>query len=200
MQHGRYHLDLRIHLEHHPDRLTAFGVFNASTRNGQDLTSYLAAPLSPALGASLTAGVHRHLAVHRLRRRYRRLLRELIAETVAVANLPLMRIERHLAPELTALNTAGAWNGHVPVTAINMAILACAALLYGYRWVVFSNERSADEPTLESAAGEPVNHQYSKSLAFETGFRTAIHTHVAGDLEVFSLLRPLGEAAVTRDG
>ncbi|MEE4175375.1 MAG: endonuclease domain-containing protein [Xanthomonadales bacterium] len=122
----------------------------------------------------------------------------LIAETVAVAELPLLRIERHLAPELMRLNAAGAWNGHVPVTAINMAILACAAILYGHRWVVFSNERSAEEPTLHTADGEPVNHQYSKSLEFERAFRGMIRRYVARDLEVFSLLRDLGEAAVTR--
>ncbi len=122
----------------------------------------------------------------------------LIGDTAEAAGLSLLRIERHLAPGLMAMNAEGAWNGHVPVTAINMAILACAALLYGHRWVVFSNERSADEPTLDSGSGEAVNHQYSKSLAFETGFRTAVRNHVAGDLEVFSLLRPLGEAAVTR--
>jgi hypothetical protein len=122
----------------------------------------------------------------------------LIAETVAVSGLPLMRIERHLAPELMALNAGGAWNGHVPVTAINMAILACAAVLHDTRWVVFSNERSAEEPTLHTPGGEPVNHQYSKSLAFERAFQAVITRYVAADLRVFSLLRSLGEAAVTR--
>ena len=122
----------------------------------------------------------------------------LIAETVAVSGLPLLRIERHLAPELLALNEAGAWNGHVPVTAINMAILACAAVLLDTRWVVFSNERSAEEPTLHTPDGEPVNHQYSKSLAFERAFQSVTRRYVASDLRVFSLLRSLGEAAVTR--
>ncbi len=121
---------------------------------------------------------------------------ELIADTVRAAGLPLIRIERRLAPRLMEMNAAGAWNGHVPVTAINMAILTCAALLYGYRWVVFSNERSADQPTLFDAAGRPVNHQYSKSLDFERRFRGVVHDRVAPDLEVFSLIRPLSEAAV----
>ena len=122
----------------------------------------------------------------------------LIAETVAASGLPLLRVERHLAPELTALNAAGAWNGHVPVTAINMAILACTALLQDFAWVVFSNERSAEEPTLHTPDGEPVNHQYSKSLAFERAFQAVLARYVAADLRVFSLLRSLGEAAVTR--
>lgn len=122
----------------------------------------------------------------------------LIGDTVRAAGLPLIRIQRHIAPRLMEMNAAGAWNGHVPVTAINMAILSCAAILYGYRWVVFSNERSAEEPTLFDASGTAVNHQYSKSLEFERAFREVVAERVAGDLEVFSLLRPLGEAAVTR--
>lgn len=120
----------------------------------------------------------------------------LIGDTVRAAKLPLLRIQRELAPRLKEMNRAGAWNGHVPITAINMAILSCAALLYGYRWVVFSNERSAEQATLTGRDGQAVNHQYSKSLAFERQFRNVIHERVAPDLEVFSLLRSLSEAAV----
>jgi hypothetical protein len=120
----------------------------------------------------------------------------LVAETVAAAGLPLLRIERRLAPELAELNRAGAWNGHVPVTAINSLVLLCAAILYGFRWVVFANERSADEATLEDARGRAVNHQYSKSLAFEGALADRVERTVAGGLEYCSLLRPLWEVAV----
>lgn len=120
----------------------------------------------------------------------------LIGETARRAGLPLLRIERHLAPELADMNRAGALNGHVPVTAIHAAILACAAILYGYGWVVFSNERSADEPTRGGDGGHPVNHQYSKSLVFERDWRQVIRRTIAADLECFSLLRPLTELAI----
>lgn len=122
----------------------------------------------------------------------------LIGETVKVAKLPLIRIERSLAPELAGMNQAGAWNGHVPVTAINSAILLCAAILYGYRYIVFSNERSADEATLALADGTPVNHQYSKSSAFEAAFRAVISSHVSPDIEYFSILRPFSELEIVR--
>ena len=69
----------------------------------------------------------------------------LIGDTVKAAGLPLIRIQRDLSPELTDMNAAGAWNGHIPVTAINSAILLCAGLLYGYRYIVFANESSANE-------------------------------------------------------
>jgi len=123
---------------------------------------------------------------------------KLIGDTVAATGLPLLRIRRALAPELEALNAAGAWNGHVPVTAINSAILVCAAILYGYRYVVFSNERSADEATLITPDGTVVNHQYSKTSAFEESFRTVLRAYVSRDIEYFSILRPFSELDVVR--
>jgi UDP-N-acetylmuramoylalanine--D-glutamate ligase len=122
----------------------------------------------------------------------------LIAETVREAGLPLLRIGRELAPELAAMNRAGAWNGHVPVTAINSAILLCAAILYGCRYVVFSNERSADEATLHAADGREINHQYSKGSAFEGAFRAQIARRVSPAIEYFSVLRPFSELAVVQ--
>ena len=122
----------------------------------------------------------------------------LIAETVRAAKLPLIRIERTLAPELGEINRMGAWNGHVPVTAINSAILLCAAILYGFRYIVFSNERSADEATLTMPDGTAVNHQYSKSSGFEKAFRDVISSHVSPDIEYFSILRPFSELDIVR--
>jgi len=122
----------------------------------------------------------------------------LIYDTVRAAGLPLLSIRRRLAPELAAMNQAGAWNGHVPVTAINSAILLCAAILYGCRYVVFANERSADEATLVTAEGREVNHQYSKSSAFEARFRAIVGARVAPDIEYFSILRPFSELGVVQ--
>lgn len=123
---------------------------------------------------------------------------ELIADTVQAAGLPLIQIQRKLSPLLAEMNAAGAWNGHVPVTAINSAILLCASLLYGHRYVVFANEASANEPTLTDANGTEINHQYSKSLAFEQAFRKVIQARVSCNVQYFSLLRPYGEIAITR--
>jgi len=122
---------------------------------------------------------------------------ELIAHCAARTALPRLNIGRALAPQLFEMNRAGAWNGHIPVTAINSAILALAAIVYGHDTVVFSNEHSASAPTLESD-GREVNHQWSKGYAFEQAFGAYLTTHVASDLCYFSLLRPLSELAVTR--
>ena len=121
----------------------------------------------------------------------------LIAACVARTGLPGLNVGRQLAPELFEYNKLGAWNGHIPVTAINSAILALAALLYGYDSVVFSNERSASSATLEYA-GQAVNHQWSKGWAFEARLAAWLRSHVAADLSYCSLLRPLSELAVTR--
>ena len=121
----------------------------------------------------------------------------LIAAVAARTGLPMLHIGRELSPVLFDYNRMGAWNGHIPVTAINSAILACAAVLHGLDSIAFANERSASAATLEYAGGQ-VNHQWSKGWAFEQAFAMWLHTHVAGDLDYFSLLRPFSELAVTR--
>lgn len=122
---------------------------------------------------------------------------QLIATCAERTGLPRLNVGRALAPELFEFNRQGAWNGHIPVTAINSAILVLAALLHGAGQVVFSNERSASYGSLIPGTGE-VNHQWSKSWAFERAFGEHVERHVAADLRYYSLLRPLGELAVAR--
>ncbi|KAA2285211.1 UDP-N-acetyl-alpha-D-muramoyl-L-alanyl-L-glutamate epimerase [Arenimonas fontis] len=121
----------------------------------------------------------------------------LIAACAQRTGLPPLNVQRALSPRLFELNKAGALNGHIPVTAVNSAILAVAALLRGAGQVVFSNERSASYGSLIPGTGE-VNHQWSKSWAFERAFAAHLRSHVAADLRYYSLLRPFSELAVAR--
>jgi len=121
----------------------------------------------------------------------------LIAACAERTGLPMLNIQRELAPGLFELNRLGAWNGHIPVTAVNSAILAVAAVLYGYDSIAFANERSASVATLEYD-GLQVNHQWSKGYAFEQLLGDWLRTHVAADLDYCSLLRPYSELAITR--
>lgn len=121
----------------------------------------------------------------------------LIAACAERTGLPTLNIQRELAPALFELNQRGAWNGHIPVTAVNSAILAVAAILYGHDSIAFANERSASAATLEYE-GQQVNHQWSKGYAFEQLLGDWLHTHVAADLDYCSLLRPFSELAITR--
>ncbi len=107
-------------------------------------------------------------------------------------------IARQVDPGLAELNRQGAWNGHVPITAINAAVLVLVALTQGFDRVVFANERSADAATLTAADGEAVNHQYSKSHAFERRFDEWVRHYVDPQLRVFSLLRRDSELAICR--
>jgi len=109
------------------------------------------------------------------------------------------QIERRLDPALAEINRRGAWNGHVPVTAINAAILVLAALLLDYDRVAFANERSASEASRMDARGRAVNHQFSKSYEFEVMLADWIERYVHGSLRVFSLLRRDRELAICRD-
>ena len=122
---------------------------------------------------------------------------QLIAACAAQTGLPTLNIGRQLAPQLFDYNRQGAWNGHIPVTAVNSAILAFAAVVLGVDQVVFSNEHSASYGSLIPGTGE-VNHQWSKGWAFESAFGEHLRSHVAADLKYYSLLRPLSELAVAR--
>lgn len=122
---------------------------------------------------------------------------QLIRACAERTGLPTLNLGRQLAPELFDYNRLGAWNGHIPVTAVNSAILVFAAILLGVDQVVFSNERSASYGSLIEGTGE-VNHQWSKGWAFEQAFGEHVQRHVAADLHYYSLLRPLSELAVAR--
>ncbi len=122
---------------------------------------------------------------------------QLIKACAERTGLPTLNLGRSLAPQLFDYNREGAWNGHIPVTAINSSIMVFAALLLGVDQVVFSNERSASYGSLIEGTGE-VNHQWSKGWAFESAFGAHVQRTVAADLNYYSLLRPLSELAVAR--
>ncbi len=127
---------------------------------------------------------------------------QLIAACAGQTGLPTLNVGRALAPKLFDYNRQGAWNGHIPVTAVNSAILVLTALLHGVDQVVFSNERSASYGSMivaeDGTTTKEVNHQWSKGWAFESTFGEYLQAHVAADLHYYSLLRPLSELAVAR--
>jgi UDP-N-acetyl-alpha-D-muramoyl-L-alanyl-L-glutamate epimerase len=120
-----------------------------------------------------------------------------IERPAAVTGLPVVRAGREIDPQLLRSRELGFRNGHVPVTGILSAIAVMAGLLAGRDTVVMSNEWSASVATLE-AGGRPVNHQYSKSAAFEDGFRQVLAGALGGQVSYFSALRPFSELWVAR--
>ena len=118
-------------------------------------------------------------------------------------------VRRTIDPRLLELNAAGYLNGHTPFSALLAVLGVTAAALYGYARVIVSNERSAEEGGVEYL-GEQINHQYSKTLRFETAFREYCRRYLAPSekqilrsaqddtVEYFSLLRPLYELQIAR--
>lgn len=119
--------------------------------------------------------------------------------TAAAEGVPLMHVARALDPALLELNRRGAYNGHVPITAIVSCAAVVAALLAGCDAVVMANERSASAGNLDwEEFGGTVNHQYSKGWEAERDLAAAVRDDVAADLSYFSLLRPWSELAIAR--
>ncbi len=121
-----------------------------------------------------------------------------IQQTIERAGLPALQVHRQLDPLLFELNRQGAYNGHVPITAIVSLLATATAILHQHQAIIFSNERSASQGNLIYDNGFEVNHQFSKSLAFEEQLAHTINTTVSPDLDYFSLLRPFSELDIAR--
>src|SRR5258706_11745289 len=106
-------------------------------------------------------------------------------------------VRRTIDPFLLELNKAGYLNGHTPFSAYLAFLGVTTAFLFGYPRVIAANERSSDEGNVQYLDNE-VNHQYSKTLRFETAFRWYTQTYLTAEVNYFSLLRPLYAIQVSR--
>jgi UDP-N-acetyl-alpha-D-muramoyl-L-alanyl-L-glutamate epimerase len=193
--------------------LAEFAYRNALDLSGLTLTGPVAAASGPArpVGGDgvlvpFGGGIDSIVTVEKIRRRNEDLALfvvsrpgdtyDAIEHPAAVTGLPVRRATREIDPQLLRSAENGFLNGHVPVTGIISAIAVLAAVLDGRGDVVMSNEWSASIPTLEYQ-GKPVNHQYSKSAAFEAGFRSVLAQH--GLPGYFSYLRDRTELWVGRE-
>lgn len=119
----------------------------------------------------------------------------IIDELAHSMGLPMIDVRRQLSPALFDLNASGALNGHIPVTAYVSILSVLVAILYDFDAVAMSNERSANEGNIDFK-GLTINHQWSKSLEFETMLRRYIKETIQDNTEYFSLLRPLSELKI----
>ena len=106
-------------------------------------------------------------------------------------------VTRSIDGTLLRLNEEGYLNGHTPFSAYLAFSSTACAVLFGHKDVVVSNERSSNEGNVTFQERE-INHQYSKSFEFEEGFRDYLQRYIAGDINYFSLLRPLYELQIAR--
>ena len=107
----------------------------------------------------------------------------------------LITVKRIFDRSLLNLNSKGYLNGHTPFSAIVAFSAEITAYLNGLKYVVLSNESSANESTV---VGQSVNHQYSKSLEFESDFHNYEQKYLNTGAYYFSFLRPLAEFQIAK--
>jgi hypothetical protein len=107
---------------------------------------------------------------------------------------PPLVARRVIDPNLLELNRQGYLNGHTPFSALLAFVSTLVAYQNGIESVVASNESSASEGNVEHD-GVVVNHQYSKSFAFELLFRDYLQ-RLQLPVNYYSLLRPLNELQI----
>jgi hypothetical protein len=124
--------------------------------------------------------------------------RKAIEDCIETAGFPTekaVRYYRSLDPLMLEMNAQGYLNGHTPFSALLAFISLTAACLWKKKYIMLSNEASANEPTIP---GTNINHQYSKSLEFESAFRAYTHEFISPDYEYLSFLRPFNELQIAR--
>ena len=117
-------------------------------------------------------------------------------ETARVGGIPeeqLIIARRSLDERMLSLNKQGFLNGHTPFSALVAFSSVLSAYVHGIGHVALSNEASANEATIPDTQ---INHQYSKSLAFESDFIAYEARHIGSGVRYFSFLRPLNELAI----
>ena len=119
-------------------------------------------------------------------------------ETVETAGYDIGKrcyVKRTLDKNMLELNAKGFLNGHTPFS----SIVAFSGLLVAYlnkrKYIVLSNEASANESTIYE---EEVNHQYSKSYEFEEDFNKYVKENIFKNIKYFSLLRTVSEYQIAK--
>lgn len=124
--------------------------------------------------------------------------RNSVSATVTTAGLSensLITAKRNFDRSLVELNKKGYLNGHTPFSSIVAFSAEITAYLRGLKYIVLSNEDSANESTV---AGQSVNHQYSKSFEFEKDFHYYEENFLGTGIYYFSFLRPLSEFQIAK--
>ena len=108
-------------------------------------------------------------------------------------SLDSCEVKRVIDKGIVELNNEGFLNGHTPFSAIVAFVSYLVAYLTNRKYIILSNEGSANEPTV---LGTNINHQYSKTYEFENDFYEYTKKIFKIDIKYFSLLRPIKELQI----
>lgn len=106
-------------------------------------------------------------------------------------------VRRELSSNINEVIKNWAYNWHVPITWMIAFVLELVKYLYDYKYVVISNEKSADFWNTFKF-GIKINHQYSKSFEFEKDFKEYVSRYINKDSLYFSILRPFYEIYIAK--
>jgi hypothetical protein len=104
-------------------------------------------------------------------------------------------VKRKVDPLLIKLIQKGFLNGHTPITAVVSNLAVFCAMLFGYKSVAMSCEKSADEGNTKYLE-KIINHQYSKTSDFEKKFRKYIKKYLSKNINYFSFLRKFSDLQI----
>jgi UDP-N-acetyl-alpha-D-muramoyl-L-alanyl-L-glutamate epimerase len=106
-------------------------------------------------------------------------------------------INRIIDKKLLELNRKGYLNGHTPFTATLSFLSVFAAVLFNFKNIAFSNEKSSEEGNVKYL-GRKINHQWAKSFVFEKMFKKYCQDYLAKKVNYFSYLRDFSDLEISR--
>lgn len=112
----------------------------------------------------------------------------LYQNTIEISGKKRLFSKRELSKNILEIIKSWRYNWHVPITWIIAFVSILRAYLYDYKYIILSNEFSANFGNTTYGWIE-VNHQYSKSLEFEIDFSKYIEKNISSNIHYFSLLR-----------
>lgn len=118
-------------------------------------------------------------------------------QTAQISQKNIFHVQRKISQSLFDLNEQWYYNWHVPITWIIAFVFELAMYLYDYKYMILSNERSANFGNFSWKSIE-VNHQYSKSLEFEQDFWNYVENYISSSQKYFSILRWLYEVKIAK--
>lgn len=116
-----------------------------------------------------------------------------VVELLQIGSIP---VERHIDTGVIEFTKSqNRYNGHVPLSALLAWIGIFIAGQQNLRYVIVANESgSSEDNTVWN--GRKINHQWSKSLEFESLTQDFVHRFVSPDITYFSLIRPFSSIKI----
>lgn len=110
------------------------------------------------------------------------------------AGINMITIKRELDEKIYQKHQ---YSGHIPISMVYAFLGSFTSLIYGYSYVIVSNEYSSNFGNFEYK-GLNVNHQWSKSFEAEKIFQEYLDSFITPDIKYFSLMRPFYEIRIAK--